>query len=506
MKYRTLIRLIAKKSYIIIISFAASFLLLSFSYYLSFIHPTQFNSRGHYLLMALFVFLLVLFVVAFGIVFQRLRRDALYYRQIFNATGDGIRIIDARIDTDEGFKIIAANSRLAGLMNIPLDQQVGKKCYSVLPSQGCHTERCSIRRILNGEEKVERDVKRIIDEKEIWFHHVTTPLKDEQGDITAIVDVFRDITERVKMESMLAETNRELEKKLSELKSMQSELIQKEKLASIGQLAAGIAHEMNNPVGFVASNIESFRDYANVIKDLLRRYREVCSSVDVSFSDEKMKSLVREIKEIEEKEDVDFILEDMDSLISETMDGLNRLTEIIQGLREFSRVDKIGDFDEHDINEAIKKTLVITRNEYKYCADIELELGDIPKVYCNSSQINEVIMNTIVNAAHAVREKWKDKKGRIKIKTFADDNYVYYEIEDNGVGIPKDIRDKIFDPFFTTKEVGKGTGLGLNISYDIVVNKHKGSISVESEPGEWTRFTIKLPIKQDIIKENNEAA
>lgn len=320
-----------------------------------------------------------------------------------------------------------------------------------------------------------------------------TLLPFDYGDQRALLGHVADITKRRQIEKELRESNRKLQKALDDLKRMQSRLIQQEKMASIGQLAAGVAHEMNNPLGFVLSNFETLREYVEDFAKLLTTYHDTFQNLKAGqvLKEDQLKRL----EDLERELDLNFILEDLGHLFQETEEGLKRLKEIIQNLRQFSRVDQVGEYSEYNINDGIRSALVITKNEYKYHAEVETDLGDIPDIYCHPGQINEVFMNIIVNAAQAIKSQNREDKGKIFIKTYSDENYVYCVISDDGPGIPKDIQSKIFDPFFTTKEVGKGTGLGLSISYDIVVNKHKGEISVESEVGKGTTFTIKLPIR-----------
>ncbi|MDL1956236.1 MAG: ATP-binding protein [Candidatus Desulfofervidus auxilii] len=358
-------------------------------------------------------------------------------------------------------------------------------------------------RILWKEESASNNLKNI-SAKEFWHKMKDgteflvslsrSVIKDENGNEVAIVGVTRDITK-------LKKTEEELRATVEELKNTQSFLVQQGKLMAIGQLAAGIAHEMNNPLGFVASNFRTLREYIADIKELLIAYQGLRERLERG---EGVNGEIGHIKAIEEKVDIEFILEDIESLFKDTMDGIDRLTGIIKSLRDFSRIDQLEDYTEYDINEGIKSTLVITKNEYKYYAEVKTELGDIPPIYCHPNKINEVFLNLIVNAAQAIAGQNREEKGTIFIKTFKEGEFVYIQISDDGPGIPDEIKDKIFDPFFTTKPPGKGTGLGLSICYDIVVNKHKGQIWVESEVGKGTTFTVKLPIKPDLDKENGK--
>ncbi len=260
-------------------------------------------------------------------------------------------------------------------------------------------------------------------------------------------------------------------------------LIQSEKLAGIGQLAAGVAHKINNPVGFVLGNSEILVVYFRTIKNLLVFYE---STPDESEIFKKRKEL-----------DMDYILADIDSLLDDNIKGLQRIIAIVANLKSFARIERSNGKTEADLEESIENTMCIAKNEIKYHADIRTEFGSIGTVWCNIGEINQVLLNLIINAAQAIQEQRRTDRGLITVKTgHVDDNTVFCTITDDGPGIKKEILEKIFDPFFTTKPVGKGTGLGLNIAWDIVVNRHKGEILVDSTIGKETCFTIKLPWKK----------
>jgi len=287
---------------------------------------------------------------------------------------------------------------------------------------------------------------------------------------------------------------KELEKTHKELKKMQSQMVQSEKMASIGALAAGVAHEINTPVGFVASNFETLNNYIRKFCELITMYEDITGKID-TLDKVELKSKAALICETRQNMHIDFILEDIEELLSDSKEGLERVTNIVQNLRDFSRIDQAEDFDEHDLNSGIEATLVVARNEIKYDCNIQTDFSQVPTIFCNSDQINQVFLNILVNAAQAIKTVEREDKGNITIKTYATEEEVVCEITDDGPGIPPDKLTKIFDPFFTTKPVGKGTGLGLSVSYDIVVNKHEGELLVDSTVGKGTTFAIKLPIK-----------
>lgn len=308
------------------------------------------------------------------------------------------------------------------------------------------------------------------------------------------------ITDRKKTEEAITTAYEQLKQSNMELKEVQSQLVQNEKLASIGQLAAGVAHEMNTPVGFVAGNFQTLESHLKKILGLFAMHDKLAGQVETSENPQ-IRTIVDGIGQFRDDMQIDFILEDIKRLFDDSREGLDRTIEIIQNLRDFSRIDQPGSRDECDLNEGIKSTLVVAGNEIKYDADVKTEFSELPLFFCHSGQINQVLLNILVNASQAIKSQERDDRGTITIRTYASDDGSVCEISDDGPGIPPDILSKIFDPFFTTKPPGKGTGLGLSVSYGIVVNKHNGELLVDSTVGEGTKFTIKLPID---TKENDE--
>ena len=273
--------------------------------------------------------------------------------------------------------------------------------------------------------------------------------------------------------------HQELENAYNELKIAQSQITQQEKMASIGQLAAGVAHEINNPTGFIMSNLGSLQRYMIKIGEFLKTQDEMIQDLPEAARS----GLALKRKALK----VDFILEDVVNLVKESLDGAERIKKIVQDLKSFSRVDD-SEQKLADINAGLESTINIVWNELKYKAVVKKEYGEIPQTKCNLGQLNQVFMNMLVNAAHAI-----DKQGEITIRTWEEDGYIYASVSDTGSGIPADKLNRIFEPFYTTKEVGKGTGLGLSIAYEIM-KKHQGEIRVESEVGKGTTFTVKIPV------------
>ena len=334
----------------------------------------------------------------------------------------------------------------------------------------------------------------------IYVTLFSTFTKNIHGEANGNQGILYNITDRKLAEESVAKSYQELKKSHLELKEMQCQLVQSEKLASIGQLTAGIAHEMNTPVGFVAGNFQTLESHVKKILDLLTIHDKLAGQAELSGNPQ-LRTIVDGIGQFRDDMQIDFILEDIQRLFVDSKDGLDRTVEIIRNLRDFSRIDQTGSRDEYDLNEGIKATLVVAKNEIKYDADIKTEFSEIPLIYCHCGQINQVLLNIIVNAAQAIKSQERDDRGTITIRTYASDNEAVCEISDDGPGIPPDILSKVFDPFFTTKLPGKGTGLGLSVSYGIIVNKHNGELLVDSTVGEGTKFTINLPIS---TKENDE--
>lgn len=287
--------------------------------------------------------------------------------------------------------------------------------------------------------------------------------------------------------------DRELQiKRLTELNTQlnqtQQQLVQQEKLASIGQLAAGVAHEINNPIGFVLSNVTSLSEYAETFIQLIKEYEILVENLSCGNRD-KARDAMETIRDIKKTEDVAFMLDDIEELVKDSLDGMERVRSIVAGLKSFARVDDQSELKDADINDCIKSTLKVVWNELKYKCEVITKYGDLPVIECYAGQLNQVFMNLLVNASHAI-----EKKGTINVETGCiDSDNIYIKITDDGSGIDPENISKLFNPFFTTKEVGKGTGLGLSISYGII-QKHNGELLVESELGKGTTFTINLPV------------
>jgi two-component system, NtrC family, sensor kinase len=310
-------------------------------------------------------------------------------------------------------------------------------------------------------------------------HALTTKWQMTQQAALQIDQLEAAVEERTRK---LVQANEVLQAEVAERKQLQTQMLQQEKLASIGQLAAGVAHEINNPVGYIYSNFGSLEHYLDKLFRMLEAYEQAIASP--------------ELHALKETLQITYVKEDLPDLMRDSKDGLMRVRQIVQDLRDFSHVDSTNDWQVVQLHRGIDSTLNIVASEVRFKAEVVKEYGQLPEVECLPSQINQVVMNLVVNAAHAIGPE----RGRIAVRTgtcTGDDgaDEAWIEVADNGSGIPPDVLPRIFDPFFTTKPVGKGTGLGLSLSYGIV-QKHQGRISVDSAPGRGTTFRVTLPLRR----------
>ena len=281
--------------------------------------------------------------------------------------------------------------------------------------------------------------------------------------------------------------NDALKAQILERKQLESQLVQSEKLASIGQLAAGVAHEINNPIGYIFSNFGTLEDYLHKLFEILDAYEQA--------EPDMQPTVAQRLRKMRDRVQLDYLKEDVPALMQESREGISRVRAIVQDLKDFSRVDSSQEWQLANLHQSIDSTLNVVASEVRYRADVVKEYGDLPDVECLPSQINQVIMNLVVNAAQAMGPE----RGRITVRTGLDGDEVWFEVADTGCGIPQDVLPRIFDPFFTTKPIGKGTGLGLSLSYGIV-QKHQGRIEVTSQPGAGTTFRVVLPVRHTALQ------
>jgi PAS domain S-box-containing protein len=329
----------------------------------------------------------------------------------------------------------------------------------------------------------------------VWVHDRGSVVEWSQDGLPLRMSgIHSDISSRKHAEMDLVKAHDTLEERVKErteeLARIYSRLAMQEKMASVGQLAAGLAHELNNPINFVQTNFAALVDDINDLLEIIRAYQYTLKQAANECS---LSAQVAQLSELEQALNLDYLLTDIPVLFDESEKGFVRIGKIIQSMRDFSRVDNVTDRSWYNINRGIEDTLTIARNEYKYCAEIKTQLGSLPELYCNPEQLNQVFLNLIVNSSHALASMADGHKGVISITTSHTDDAVFCEIADNGPGIDEEHRKRIFEPFYTTKDPGKGTGLGLSISYDIVVNKHHGELTVHCPEAGGTVFTIRLP-------------
>ncbi|MDX5373249.1 MAG: CBS domain-containing protein [Pseudomonadaceae bacterium] len=292
------------------------------------------------------------------------------------------------------------------------------------------------------------------------------------------------------MEHRVAQRNRVLRKALVDLKESQAQLVQSEKMASLGQMVAGVAHELNTPLGYVKNNLQLLHDLTAPVLALAEAQARLGDCLaDPACAEADLAQALDEAARARELAAPELLADDLAQLFADTQYGLGQIAELVVGLKDFARLDRAMS-EEVDLNECIRSALLIARNSIKDRAEVQQQLGALPRIACSPSQINQVLLNLLTNAAQAM-----DGFGRIQVKSWSEGGQVFVSVQDNGRGMSPQVLERIFDPFFTTKPVGQGTGLGLSISYKIVQD-HGGNIRVVSEPGRGTRFLVSLPCSQ----------
>lgn len=426
------------------------------------------------------------------------------YRGIFENALEGI------FQTTPAGRFISCNPATAGILGYDTPEEIIENVNTnqLHVDPQCRKQLLEMLRSGSDVKNYEAEIYRK-DGSRQWVLLSTRPSFGEDGQLLHIEGIIQDVAERKKAEAAIRTLNEELEQRViartteletansglrqvsselesaySDLKSTQSRMLHQEKMASIGQLAAGVAHEINNPMGFIISNLNSLKKYADKIATFVNLQSD---AVEKLAAGARYDMIADELQEQRRTLKVSYILKDLDDLISESLEGAERVKKIVQEMKSFSHLDA-SDFKAADINEGIESTINIVWNELKFKAELKREFGNIPLTVCNLGQLNQVFMNLLVNAGQAM-----ENQGVISVKTTSDEAHICVAISDSGMGIPAEKLDRIFEPFYTTKEVGKGTGLGLSIAYDIV-KKHKGEIRVTSEVRKGTTFTVLIPI------------
>ena len=330
------------------------------------------------------------------------------------------------------------------------------------------------------------ETRQRFDECGIGQFEFVTPLSQRNGQRTEVR--WTGTCEMVKGAKYL----RGLMLNVTEFRRLGRELAAAQKLESVGRLAAGVAHEINTPVQFVSDNVEFVRTSMTDVTAVIQAYRRLQHAIESSRD---VATAARLASEAEKAADLDFIIENAPNALDSSLEGLCRIATIVRSMKEFAHPDQ-AEKTSADLNQAIKSTLIVAHNEYKYVAELDTDFGELPPVPCYLGEINQVVLNLLVNAAHAISDVVKDSgtMGKLTVRTRLDANEVEIAIGDTGTGIPEATREKVFDPFFTTKEVGKGTGQGLAIAHSVIVKKHQGTLRFETECGKGTTFFIRLPI------------
>jgi PAS domain S-box-containing protein len=326
----------------------------------------------------------------------------------------------------------------------------------------------------------------------VWVSVTMSMVRDTEGRPKYAIGAVEDIRVRKAAEEALRRTNSELQVINQQLQEAQTQLLQSEKMASIGQLAAGVAHEINNPIGYVYSNLGTLERYVSDLLQVLAAYEQAEHALPAD--------VLARLKALKRSADIECLKEDVPALMGESREGITRVKKIVQDLKDFSRVGSNEAWQRADLHSGLDSTINIVWNELKYKCELRKDYGDLPEIECLPSQLNQVFLNLLVNAGQAIEDS-----GTIVVRTRLHEGEVWIEVSDTGKGIAPESLTRIFDPFFTTKPVGRGTGLGLSLSYGIV-KKHNGTIEVESELGRGTTFRIRLPVNCAPAVETERAA
>ena len=332
------------------------------------------------------------------------------------------------------------------------------------------------------------EITKVSEANELLESEVAERKKAEEALIHLNANLEDRVAQRTRhLEAATAELERrqnDLEQAHSELQIRQATILHQDKMASIGLLAAGVAHDINNPIGFVTNNLEELQIYLSRLQTYIELQQ---AELQTAATPESLQNLHKKWNEL----GIDYIFEDFGTLIAESLEGAGRVSDIVKNLRSFSRIDD-QEYKQADINECLESAIRITHHELRHKALVHRNFGTIPPLFCQAQQLNQVFMNLLINAAHAI-----DKRGEVTVSTWADEKTISIRISDTGCGIPEELQQRIFEPFFTTKEINKGTGLGLSIVADII-RQHQGTISVQSHPGQGTTFTITLPLTAEV--------
>jgi PAS domain S-box-containing protein len=408
---------------------------------------------------------------------KRVEEELRAQRESFRTLTDNVPDAIARIDRN--LRFVYVNRVLENALHIPAAQLLGKtNAEAGLPAQEAWNS--ATRHVFETGQTFTFEFQIESPDGQRSLETRLVPEHSDQGGVQYVLAVTRDVTAQKK-----AEKERQL---------MEVQLRQAQKLESIGQLAAGISHEINTPTQYVGDNTRFLKESFESIARLLHAYEELFGAASRNAV---TPELIARVASVVETSDLAYLFEQIPAAIKETLEGVERVTKIVRAMKEFSHPGG-KEKAPADLNKAIETTVTVARNEWKYVADVKFDLDPaLPPVPCFVGEFNQCILNLVVNAAHAIGDVVKQcpgTKGIITVRTRRDGDKVEVRVTDTGTGIPEAVRSKIFEPFFTTKEPGKGTGQGLSIVYGSIVKKHGGTVSFESEVGRGTTFTLRLPI------------
>jgi PAS domain S-box-containing protein len=370
-------------------------------------------------------------------------------------------------------RIVDVNCALEELFGFSREELLGKSYLGFLSAEDVAASRDAFVELVDGARRNNQTQRRMVakDGRSLLVNIGLTAVRDHEGKAQLLIVTVEDVTERTRLEV---------------------ELRHSQKLESVGRLAAGIAHEINTPIQFVGDNVHFLSGAFEQLLALCASYQNACKrSVAGQVSAED----IAQIKQEEELADLDYLRANIPASILATIDGVGRVAKIVQSMKAFAHPDR-GEKEPSDLNLALRNTLTVATNELKYVAAVETEFGELPMVPCFLSDLNQVFLNLLVNAAHAVGDVVgkSSQRGVIRVRTYCEQDHVVVAISDTGTGIPADLHDRIFEPFFTTKEVGKGTGQGLALARSVIVEEHGGTLTFTTEMGKGTTFFIRIPV------------